>query len=34
VLGIKEKAAGMRYLRALKRLKEILTSLPGNPMEP
>jgi RNA polymerase sigma-70 factor, ECF subfamily len=29
VLGIKEKAAGMRYLRALKRLKEILTSLPG-----
>jgi RNA polymerase sigma-70 factor, ECF subfamily len=33
VLGIKEKAAGMRYLRALKRLKEILTSLPGGPME-
>jgi RNA polymerase sigma-70 factor, ECF subfamily len=29
VLGIKEKAAGMRYLRALKRLKDILTSLPG-----
>jgi RNA polymerase sigma-70 factor, ECF subfamily len=29
VLGIKEKAAGMRYVRALKRLKEILTSLPG-----
>ncbi len=29
VLGIKEKAAGMRYLRALKRLKEILASLPG-----
>ncbi len=29
VLGIKEKAAGMRYLRALKRLKGILTSLPG-----
>jgi RNA polymerase sigma-70 factor, ECF subfamily len=29
VLGIKEKAAGMRYLRALKRLKEILTGLPG-----
>jgi RNA polymerase sigma-70 factor (ECF subfamily) len=33
VLGIKEKAAGMRYLRALKRLKEILTSLPGGPVE-
>ena len=29
VLGIKETAAGKRYLRALKRLKEILTSLPG-----
>jgi RNA polymerase sigma-70 factor, ECF subfamily len=29
VLGIKEKAAGMRYLRALKRLKDILSSLPG-----
>jgi RNA polymerase sigma-70 factor, ECF subfamily len=29
VLGIKEKAAGMRYLRAMRRLKEILTSLPG-----
>jgi RNA polymerase sigma-70 factor (ECF subfamily) len=27
-LGIKEKAAGMRYLRALKRLKDILTCLP------
>jgi RNA polymerase sigma-70 factor (ECF subfamily) len=26
-LGIKEKAAGMRYVRALRRLKEILTSL-------
>jgi RNA polymerase sigma-70 factor (ECF subfamily) len=34
VLGIKEKAAGMRYLRALKRLKEILLSLPGGPLEP
>jgi RNA polymerase sigma-70 factor (ECF subfamily) len=34
VLGIKEKAAGMRYLRAIKRLKDILTSLPGSPMEP
>src|SRR5262245_14186660 len=33
VLGIKEKAAGMRYLRALKRLKEILASLPGGPGE-
>jgi RNA polymerase sigma-70 factor (ECF subfamily) len=33
VLGIKEKAAGMRYLRALKHLKQILTSLPGGPME-
>src|SRR5579885_3687168 len=32
VLGLKEKAAGMRYLRALKRLKEILTSLPGGSM--
>jgi RNA polymerase sigma-70 factor (ECF subfamily) len=29
VLGIKEKAAGMRYVRALRRLKEILTSLSG-----
>jgi RNA polymerase sigma-70 factor (ECF subfamily) len=27
VLGIKEKAAGMRYVRALRRLKEILNSL-------
>jgi RNA polymerase sigma-70 factor (ECF subfamily) len=33
VLGIKEKAAGMRYLRALKRLKDFLTSLPGGPNE-
>jgi RNA polymerase sigma-70 factor, ECF subfamily len=33
-LGIKEKAAGMRYVRALKRLKEILKSLPGSRMEP
>ena len=30
VLGIKEKAAGMRYVRALRRLKEILTSLSDN----
>jgi len=29
VLGIKEKAAAMRYVRALRRLKEILTILPG-----
>jgi RNA polymerase sigma-70 factor (ECF subfamily) len=29
VLGIKEKAAGMRYTRALRRLKEILTGLGG-----
>jgi RNA polymerase sigma-70 factor (ECF subfamily) len=29
VLGIKRKAAGMRYVRALRRLKEILTSLGG-----
>ena len=29
VLGIKEKAAGMRYTRALRRFKEILTSLGG-----
>jgi len=33
LLGIKQKTAGMRYLRALKRLKEILTSLPGGLME-
>src|SRR5262249_44445431 len=29
VLGIQEKAAGKRYLRALKRLKEILAAMPG-----
>jgi RNA polymerase sigma-70 factor (ECF subfamily) len=29
VLGIKEKAAGMRYVRALKRLKEMLAGFPG-----
>ena len=29
VLGIKEKAAAMRYVRALRRLKSILTALPG-----
>jgi RNA polymerase sigma-70 factor, ECF subfamily len=31
VLGIKEKAAGMRYVRALRRLKEALATLPGGP---
>jgi RNA polymerase sigma-70 factor (ECF subfamily) len=34
VLGIKEKAVGMRYLRALRRLKEILTSLGSDWLEP
>ncbi len=29
VLGIQEKAAGMRYLRAIKRLRQVLASLPG-----
>jgi RNA polymerase sigma-70 factor (ECF subfamily) len=33
VLGIKEKAAGMRYVRALRKLKEILSVLPGGPLE-
>lgn len=33
VLGIKEKAAAMRYIRALRRLKEILTVSPGGPLE-
>jgi RNA polymerase sigma-70 factor (ECF subfamily) len=33
VLGIKEAAASKRYLRALKRLKEILTSMPGGMQE-
>jgi RNA polymerase sigma-70 factor, ECF subfamily len=33
VLGIKEKAAGMRYVRALRRLKDILGGLPGGPLE-
>jgi RNA polymerase sigma-70 factor (ECF subfamily) len=32
-MGIKEKAASMRYLRALRRLKEILTSMPGGSLE-
>ena len=34
VLGIKEKAGGMRYVRAIRRLKELLTSLPGGLSEP
>jgi len=34
VLGIKEKAAGMRYVRALRRLKEILSSLDSDWLEP
>jgi RNA polymerase sigma-70 factor (ECF subfamily) len=34
VLGIKEKAAGMRYVRALRRLKEILSSLSKGLLEP
>ncbi len=34
VLGIKEKAAGMRYVRALRRLKEILNSLKSDWLEP
>jgi RNA polymerase sigma-70 factor (ECF subfamily) len=34
VLGIKEKAAGMRYVRALRRLKEVLNSLGGEWLEP
>jgi RNA polymerase sigma-70 factor (ECF subfamily) len=33
VLGIQEAAAGKRYLRALKRLKEILNSMPGGMRE-
>jgi RNA polymerase sigma-70 factor (ECF subfamily) len=34
VLGIKEKAAGMRYVRALRRLKEILSSLKSEWLDP
>ena len=34
VLGINEKAAGMRYVRALRRLKEILSSLIPDWLEP
>ena len=29
VVGIEERAAGKRYLRALARLREILSELPG-----
>ena len=29
VLGIQERAAAKRYVRALKRLKEMLAELPG-----
>jgi RNA polymerase sigma-70 factor (ECF subfamily) len=34
VLGIKESPAGRRYVRALRRLKEILSGLGGNWLEP
>jgi RNA polymerase sigma-70 factor (ECF subfamily) len=34
VLGIKEKAAGMSYVHALRRLKEILSGLGGDWLEP
>jgi RNA polymerase sigma-70 factor (ECF subfamily) len=34
VLGIKEKAAGLRYLRAVRRLKAILHGLGGDWLEP
>jgi hypothetical protein len=33
VLGIKERAAGKSYLRALKRLEEILNGMPGGMRE-
>ena len=33
VLGIKEAAASKRYLRALRRLKEVLNSMPGGMQE-
>jgi DNA-directed RNA polymerase specialized sigma24 family protein len=33
VLHITEAAAGKRYIRALKRLKEILQSMPGGMKE-
>lgn len=34
VLGVKEKAAGMRYVRALRRLKDILAALSGGSQGP
>jgi RNA polymerase sigma-70 factor (ECF subfamily) len=34
VLGIKEKAGGMRYVRAIRRLKDLLTSPPRGLSEP
>jgi RNA polymerase sigma-70 factor (ECF subfamily) len=34
VLGIKEKAAAMRYVRALRRLREILKGLDPDWLEP
>jgi len=34
VLDVKEKAAGMRYVRALRRLRTILSNLPGGMLEP
>jgi RNA polymerase sigma-70 factor (ECF subfamily) len=34
ILGLRESAASQRYARALLRLKEILTSLPGGGGEP
>jgi RNA polymerase sigma-70 factor (ECF subfamily) len=34
VLGIKQKTAAMRYVRALRRLKEILSSLEDAWLEP
>jgi len=33
VLELSESAATKRYIRALRRLKEILTSLPGGTLE-
>jgi RNA polymerase sigma-70 factor (ECF subfamily) len=33
VLGLKETTATKRYLRALKKLQDILTALPGGPAE-
>ena len=33
MLGIQEAAASKRYVRALKRLKEILDAMPGRRLE-